>query len=1019
MGGGKTRGAMALLPGSSHLLVPSSSHPEDPLESIPQPLIDALRDRYVIDREVGAGGMATVYLAQDRKHGRSVALKVLRPEYSAALGIDRFLREIEIAASITHPHVLPLHDSGEAAGYLYYVMPFVDGESLRERMDREGAVPIPEAVKILRELLEALGAAHARGVVHRDVKPENVLLASGHAWVADFGVARAVDDATTRHKLTTAGVALGTPQYMSPEQASADPDVDHRADLFAAGAVAYELLTGVAPFAADTTRAVLTAVMTRRPEPPAALRAGVPEALSDLILALLEKEPADRPGSAEEVVSELDRIFTPAKGAVSPDRAERPSHNRALVAGAIVLVAVGLVGGWWWWTSNATEDRLRADAIPAVLELLGENQIAEAARLAVETEATLGSDPLLDAAWPRMAGPFRVVTEPAGATVFFRPYGTEEPWDVLGTTPYETDRFPVGAYRFRIEADGYETTERVRSLLPANQIDELFAAGADYLSDPSYVIDLSLSPEGTHDDGMVDVPGGLYITIPVAGFGQVSPTPIPAFRFQRTEVTVAAYREFVEAGAYEDPSFWDDPFARDGSPVSWADAMAAFRDATDRPGPAGWSLGRPAPGSETLPVGGISWYEAAAYCRWRGLSLPSLYHWARASIPSSDPWIPFNTQLAARSNFNGEGPAQVASLDAVGVSGAHDVGGNVREWTATASGNDRFLVGGGWSDPVYWIHDTYPASPWRREAPNGVRCAQFPDGMPEHLRAPIVRPPQDLDRVVAPMSESLAATRRSFYAYDKTRPLATTLESSEELAWGARREWVTIDAAYGDRMPIRLHIPTEHEPPFEAIIFFGGGNVVRSSDMEDPQPPLDELVRSGRVLVEPAYDGTFQRNDGRTLQRLGTAREEIFANWIKDLGRTIDYLAERPDVDHDRVSFLGISLGSAIAPDLLSFEPRFRGAILLSGGFGATQSQRAIDQGRALAGLVEMPILMMGGRGDYNSPIEPHQRTFFESFGTPEEDKFFRVYDAGHWPLPMNEVVRETVDFLDRYAAPR
>ena len=175
----------------------------------------ALADRYAVEREIGAGGMATVYLAEDLKHHRKVAVKVLRPDLAAALGTERFLREIEVAAQITHPHVLPLHDSGEADGLLYYVMPYIEGESLRERLEREGELPVTEAVRLIREVVDALAFAHQHGVVHRDIKPDNVLLAGRHAMVTDFGVAKAVSEATGRQQLTTAGVALGTPAYMA------------------------------------------------------------------------------------------------------------------------------------------------------------------------------------------------------------------------------------------------------------------------------------------------------------------------------------------------------------------------------------------------------------------------------------------------------------------------------------------------------------------------------------------------------------------------------------------------------------------------------------------------------------------------------------------------------------------------------------------------------------------------------------------------------------------------------------
>ncbi len=274
----------------------------------------ALASRYTIDREVGSGGMATVYLAKDMRHRRDVAVKVLRPELAAALGGERFLREIEIAAGLQHPHILPLYDSGEAEGFLYYVMPFVDGESLRDRITRQGELPISEAVRLLRDVVDALAHAHERKVIHRDIKPENVLLSGRHALVADFGVAKAVSEATGRHDLTTAGVALGTPAYMSPEQATADPDIDHRTDLYAVGVLGYELLAGQPPFTGTTAQMILASHVTQTPAPVTTHRTSVSPALAHVVMKCLEKRPADRWETAEQLLDQLETMSTPSGG---------------------------------------------------------------------------------------------------------------------------------------------------------------------------------------------------------------------------------------------------------------------------------------------------------------------------------------------------------------------------------------------------------------------------------------------------------------------------------------------------------------------------------------------------------------------------------------------------------------------------------------------------------------------------------------------------------------------------------
>ena len=313
-----------------------------------QRVADALAGRYRIERELGAGGMATVYLAFDLKHQRKVAVKVLRPELAAALGADRFTREIETAAQFQHPHVLPLLDSGEASGFLYYVMPYVEGESLRDRLAQHGELPIHDAVKILVEITDALAYAHAHGVVHRDIKPDNVLLSSRHALVTDFGVAKALSEATGRQQLTTAGVALGTPAYMAPEQAVADPHLDQRVDIYAVGALGYELVAGRPPFTGGTAQEVLAAHVSRAPEPVAKWRPACPPALAEILMKCLEKRPADRWQTADELLAQLEPLVTPSGGTTptvmrpSAPPPRRPLWLRgAIAAGVLIVLGMG------------------------------------------------------------------------------------------------------------------------------------------------------------------------------------------------------------------------------------------------------------------------------------------------------------------------------------------------------------------------------------------------------------------------------------------------------------------------------------------------------------------------------------------------------------------------------------------------------------------------------------------------------------------------------------------------------
>jgi len=332
---------------------PSSPPHERAVSSPPDPsafarddriaaLADALTERYRLERELGAGGMATVYLAEDVRHHRKVAIKVLHPELSAVLGPERFLKEIELTANLQHPHILPLFDSGSEDGKLWYAMPFIEGETLRARLEREQQLPIGDALRIATECADALDYAHRRGVVHRDIKPENILLHDGHALVADFGIALAVEQAGGA-RMTQTGLSLGTPAYMAPEQAMGERSVDARADIYALGAVTYEMLAGEPPFTGPNAQAILAQVITAEPRSLTLQRKSIPASVDAAVRTALEKLPADRFASAKEFADALARVSDPVR-ASGGDSAERRRGLPvwALAAGGAVLVAASV-----------------------------------------------------------------------------------------------------------------------------------------------------------------------------------------------------------------------------------------------------------------------------------------------------------------------------------------------------------------------------------------------------------------------------------------------------------------------------------------------------------------------------------------------------------------------------------------------------------------------------------------------------------------------------------------------------
>ena len=326
--------------------------PRETLES-------GLRDRYRVERELGRGGFAVVYLARDLRHDRPVALKVLNEEIAASIGAERFEREIKLAAALQHPHILGVFDSGEIGGRLWFTMPFIEGESLRDRIRHEGQFPIADAVGIAREVADALDYAHAHGVVHRDIKPENILLAGRHAMVADFGISRSIG---AEGGLTQTGMAIGTPGYMSPEQATGDRAVDARTDIFALGCVLYEMLAGEPPFTGPNAQTVIARTLTESPRPIHSTRGGVSEALDHVTLRALARVPADRYATAAQFGEALAGVMTTSSAAMPAAAGATLDQAPAVIVGkrrtpVIAVFMLGIMIGvgalFAWRTTHA------------------------------------------------------------------------------------------------------------------------------------------------------------------------------------------------------------------------------------------------------------------------------------------------------------------------------------------------------------------------------------------------------------------------------------------------------------------------------------------------------------------------------------------------------------------------------------------------------------------------------------------------------------------------------------------
>ena len=943
-------------------------------------LTAALHDRYRLNRQLGVGGMATVYLAEDLKHHRSVAVKVLRPELASALGPDRFLREIEIAAALNHPHIVPLFDSGEAAGFLYYVMPQVEGETLRDRANRQRRLPVREALLIVRQVAEALDHAHRHGVLHRDVKPENILLHEDQALLSDFGIAMAASRAAT-DRLTGTGLAIGTPDYMSPEQATGRREIDARSDLYSLGCVLYEILAGRLPFAQPFAASPepLPSLRTTRPDVPADLEAVVRRCLQPL--------PDGRYNSARDLIGDLQacQISLATRSVALSALLTRPTVAVPLV----ILAATAVATGVWLWRRESRVRWARNTALPEAARLIEQGKNFPALRLLRRLEAITPADPVLRSLLMESTMLVTVQSTPPGAEVVVRDiFDQADAWDSLGRTPLNDLRLPAATLLWRLSLDGFQTMERLRWYRRRS-------------------IQFSMRPAAESPADMVYVPGGRYDLVFTPRSGQFE-----GYWIDRYEVTNRQFKQFVDSGGYERRQYWTQALEDGPRPNVLGGFQTAFKDRTGRTGPATWELGTYADGQAEYPVGGVSWYEAAAYCAAMGKTLPTIFHWYNAAD------VDQTAQFATLSNFARAAPAPVGNPQSVGGNGTYDMAGNVKEWVQNGAGPGlRYILGGGWTEPSYQFHnqDAQPTS--GRQPTYGFRCAKYGGPLSADLVAPVIGPARDYRRQ-APVGNELFTTLRSLYAYDDI-PLEARVDSVDDSAEYWRLERVSLLAAYGnERVPALLYLPKNARPPFHTIIYFPGSGAYVArfpfGEAEGQREWFLFLVRSGRAVLVPVYKGSFDRYVGPLGQP--HVWRDIMVAGSKDLSRAIDYLQTRPDIDTGRLAYYGLSLGAGAGPIMTVIESRFKASILVGGGLRSVQVPPEAEPINFLP-RVRVPTLMINGREDFVYPRDG-QVGMFSMLGTPAEHKKHRVFESGHIPYQWQEVVGEVLDWLDRYLGP-
>jgi formylglycine-generating enzyme required for sulfatase activity/dienelactone hydrolase/predicted Ser/Thr protein kinase len=946
---------------------------------------------YQLLREIGRGGMGEVYLARDKRLGRQVALKFLPASFQNDPDRRaRLLTEARAASRLHSARIASIHDIGEHAGRAFIVMEYVEGEPLSHKL-KGGPLAISEAMDIAMQVAEALEEAHGRGIVHRDIKSSNLMITPrGEVKVLDFGLAKvtqrptgdkeAEESGPTKREQTAPGVVMGTVHYMSPEQARG-LEVDGRSDLFSLGAVLYELVAGRLPFEGETSSDVLAAILERQPEPLRTLRPGVPASLEQTVMHCLEKDREARYQSA----AGLRKDLTACQLQLAAERVGIRAFLRKprFLIPALVLVAlVSATIAWYSWRASRVR-WARTVALPEIARLLDRERTCAALRLVGQAERYMPKDPELERIRQNHVRPASFRSDPAEADVYIRDYldtGDDVPWEYLGRTPLEATVIPGGLLHYRIAKAGFNTVEG--------------STNAD--------ASVKLDPEGTGPAGMVRVP---------------AQKPLEEFWLDKYEVTNRQFKEFLTGGGYEKRDWWKDPFVKNGRVVAWAKAMAEFKDATGRPGPATWEFGTFPKGRDDYPVGGVSWYEAAAYCEFAGKSLPTVHHWQATSGLGG-----VYASILQLSNFSGHGPAPVGSYRGLGPFGTYDTAGNVREWCWNAFGAKRYILGGAWSDPDPKHTCSAPdvRLPFDRSAINGFRCAKYASPPPQELTGPTDPAGWLRDRRAdKPAAEALFQVYKAIHAYDRSE-LKATIEAVDDTFPYWRKEKITFLAAYGnERVTAYLFLPKNADPPFQAVIYFphAGSLETRSSDRLDIEV-FDFLIRSGRAVMYPIYKGTYERTIGVTYaayREQPNVWRELAIQWYKDLGRSIDYLETRPDIDREKLAYQGVSMGAAEGPRLMALEPRMRAGVLLFGG--ALERHSAEVDAFHFAPRSRAPTLMVNGRDDLAFPLETSQIPLFRLLGAAEKDKRHFVVEGGHAPLNQ-EVIRETLEWLDRYLGP-
>ena len=997
--------------------------------------------------KIGEGGMAVVYMAEQTEPiRRKVALKIIKLGMDTKSVIARFEAERQALAMMGHPNIAKVFDAGATeTGRPYFVMELVHGVSITAYCDKN-KLDTRQRLDLMVQVCHAVQHAHQKGIIHRDIKPSNVLVTMHDdkpvPKVIDFGIAKATNQRLTEKTVFTRYAHfIGTPAYISPEQAQMSGlGVDTRTDIYSLGVLLYELLTGVTPFDAEilhkagyteiqriicetdplkpstklgTLGQTLTSIALCRQVNPDSLHKLLKGDLDWIAIKCIEKDRSRRYETAHALAEDIERYLRN-----EPILAHSPSlmyraqkfwgrHRSHINTAAIIIVLLSaLVVTVVMYRRASNLQWAKGEALPEVVELVKEGNYVEAFSLAQKARKYIPQDETLMDLWPCISKDYSITSTPVGASIFCRAYAAmDEPWQYLGQSPLENITLPQVMYRWKIEKEGFDTYECV--------------------TENSFEVRLQEE----------DFPGEMVwinpwtVDIHTASYSESTTVEAPAYLIDKHEVTNEGFKEFVDSGGYENQEYWvESNFLKDGLKISWDQAVSEFVDKTGQLGPATWENGTYPEGQAKYPVSGVSWFEAIAYARFTGKSLPTVHHWQQAACVM-EPLV-----IVPFSNFGFEGPAPVGSHPGMGRTGLYDMAGNVKEWCLNAtddSGNSRYLLGGGWGEPTYMFTTEDSRSPWNRSSLNGFRCVQYQHGeesLPRILFEPFgLFPTRDYSNL-EPFTEEEFRSLKAQYQYDRI-PLNPVVENVESSSPFWRKEKITFDAAYGgERVIAYLFLPKAGKPPYQTVVFFPGvGAVYDESFNVLPDREMTEyIIMNRRALLFPIYKGTYERP--AALGRVWTPSSVVktplaYRDWTiqmaKDLSRCIDYLETRDDINSDRIAYYGMSWGALLGPIMLAVEDRLDTGIFVVGGIPPFEMPRSFDTA-LYAQRVKVPVLMVNGKEDTLVRFKTMQIPMYELLGTPGEHKQHKLYPGGHgvFGLFYQQIQKDVLDWLGRYLGP-